>query len=79
MRLSELQTKEIINMSTGKRLGLIIDVIVDNTGLRFSASMAIPSIVLINETESAPSASTALAISVMSVTLGESFTIRVFG
>ena len=54
-------------------------VIVDNTGLRFSASMAIPSIVLINETESAPSASTALAISVMSVTLGESFTIRVFG
>ncbi len=33
MRLSELQTKEIINMSTGKRLGLIIDVIVDNNGL----------------------------------------------
>ena len=33
MRLSELQTKEIINMSTGKRLGLIIDVIVDDNGL----------------------------------------------
>lgn len=33
MRLSELQTKEIINMSTGKRLGLIIDVIIDNNGL----------------------------------------------
>ena len=33
MRLSELQTKEIINMSTGKRLWLIIDVIVDNNGL----------------------------------------------
>ena len=32
MRLSELQTKEIINMSTGKRLGLIIDVIVDTSG-----------------------------------------------
>lgn len=32
MRLSELQTKEIINMSTGKKLGLIIDVIVENTG-----------------------------------------------
>ena len=32
MRLSDLQTKEIINMSTGKRLGLIIDVIVDNSG-----------------------------------------------
>ena len=27
MRLSDLQTKEIINMTTGKRLGLIIDVI----------------------------------------------------
>lgn len=32
MRLSELQTKEIINMTTGKRLGLIIDVIVDANG-----------------------------------------------
>ncbi len=32
MRLSELQTKEIINISTGKRLGVIIDVIVDNNG-----------------------------------------------
>lgn len=33
MRLSELQTKEIINVSTGKRLGLIIDVIVDSSGM----------------------------------------------
>ena len=32
MRLSELQTQEIINMSTGKGLGLIIDVIVDTSG-----------------------------------------------
>lgn len=32
MRLSELQTKEIINMTTGKRLGLIIDVILDQSG-----------------------------------------------
>ena len=32
MRLSELQTKEIINMTTGKRLGVIIDVIVDSDG-----------------------------------------------
>lgn len=32
MRLSDLQTKEIINMNTGKRLGLIIDVIVDSSG-----------------------------------------------
>lgn len=32
MRLSELQTKEIINITTGKRLGLIVDVIVDTNG-----------------------------------------------
>lgn len=32
MRLSELQKKEIINMTTGKRLGLIIDVLVDQSG-----------------------------------------------
>lgn len=32
MRLSELQTKEIINISTGKRLGLIVDVIVGADG-----------------------------------------------
>ena len=32
MRLSELQTKEIINISTRKRLGVIINVIVDNNG-----------------------------------------------
>lgn len=32
MRLSDLQTKEIINMTTGKRLGLIVDVIVTEEG-----------------------------------------------
>lgn len=32
MRLSDLQTKEIINMSTGKRLGMIIDVIISTDG-----------------------------------------------
>lgn len=32
MRLSDLQTKEIINVTSGKRLGTIIDVIVDNSG-----------------------------------------------
>ncbi len=47
-----------------------------NTGRLRSTSMAIPRNVLTNETESAPVASTARAISVMSVTLGESFTIR---
>ena len=36
MRLSELQTKEIINMSTGQRLGLIIDVIVINAKITAS-------------------------------------------
>ncbi len=32
MRLSDLQTKEIINMTTGKRLGMIIDVIINTDG-----------------------------------------------
>ena len=32
MNLSDLQLKEIIDVSTGKRLGSIIDVIVDNKG-----------------------------------------------
>jgi YlmC/YmxH family sporulation protein len=32
LRLSDLQTKEIINMTTGKRLGLIIDVIINAEG-----------------------------------------------
>ena len=45
-------------------------------GLRFSISMAIPIKVLIKETLSAPSASTALAISVIAVTLGDNFTIN---
>lgn len=32
MRLSELQQKEIINMVNGKRIGMIIDVIIDDKG-----------------------------------------------
>ena len=32
MRLSELQQKEIINISNGKRIGIIIDVVVDTNG-----------------------------------------------
>jgi len=32
MNLSDLQQKEIIDISTGKRLGSIIDVIVDSKG-----------------------------------------------
>ena len=32
MRLSDLQTKEIINMTTDKKLGMIIDVIINNEG-----------------------------------------------
>ena len=32
MNLSDLQQKEIIDISSGKRLGSIIDVIVDNRG-----------------------------------------------
>jgi len=33
MRLSELQQKEIVNISNGKRIGIIIDIIVDEKGL----------------------------------------------
>lgn len=33
MRLSDLQTKEIINMNTGKRLGVIVDIIVTTEGM----------------------------------------------
>ena len=32
MHLSELQQKEIINISNGKRIGIIVDVIVDTNG-----------------------------------------------
>lgn len=32
MRLSELQLKEIINISNGKRIGVIVDVIVEQNG-----------------------------------------------
>ena len=32
MRLSELQLKEIINISNGKRIGIIVDVIVSLNG-----------------------------------------------
>lgn len=32
MRLSELQQKEIINIVNGKRIGMIIDVIIDDKG-----------------------------------------------
>ena len=32
MHLSELQLKEIINISNGKRIGMIVDVIVSTTG-----------------------------------------------
>ena len=32
MRLSELQHKEIINISNGKRIGIIVDVIIDTSG-----------------------------------------------
>ena len=45
--------------------------------VRFSASMAMPSSVLMSETASAPSASTERAISAMSVTLGLSLTMSV--
>jgi alpha-L-fucosidase 2 len=54
-------------------------VTVESKGFRDSTSMAIPKNVLTSETASAPSASTALAISAISVTLGDSFTMSVLG
>ena len=44
-------------------------------GRRLAGSIAMPIRVLISDTASAPASSTALAITVISVTLGESFTI----
>ncbi len=32
MQLSDLQTKEIIDISSGKRMGIIIDIIIDVNG-----------------------------------------------
>ncbi len=32
MHLSELQTKEIVNVSSGKRIGVIVDVVVNPDG-----------------------------------------------
>jgi len=32
MRLSDLQNKDIVNMKDGKKIGNIIDVIIDNNG-----------------------------------------------
>ena len=57
---------------------LMPPVMVERTGRRFSASIAIPNNVFIKETLSAPDASAARAISVISVTLGDNFTINVF-
>ena len=54
-------------------------VTVDKIGLRRSASIAIPNNVLMRDTLSPPSASTALAISAISVTLGDNLTIKVPG
>ena len=50
---------------------------IDSSDWRFSMSMAMPISVFISDTLSAPSASTACAISAMLVTLGDSFTINV--
>ena len=52
-------------------------VIVDKTGLRVSALIAIPMMVLMSDTASAPASSTDFAIEAISVTLGDNFTIKV--
>ncbi len=53
-------------------------VILASFGRLVSMSTAMPVIVFINDMESAPASSTLFAIFVMSVTFGESFTIRGF-
>ncbi len=62
-----------------KAIGLIAGpesppVIFASFGRRFSISITMPVIVFINDIESAPASSTLRAISVISVTLGVSFT-----
>ena len=32
MHLSDLQTKEIIDITTGRRMGVIIDIIIESSG-----------------------------------------------
>ena len=72
-------TCHTIRSATGFTAGpLSPPVAIDSTGRRFSMSIAMPINVLMSDTLSAPSASHARAISAMSVTLGESFTISVF-
>ena len=74
-----LDTCQTIRKATGFTAGPDNPpVIVDKTGRLRSASIAIPNNVLINDILSAPLSSAARAISVISVTFGESFTINVF-
>ena len=52
MNLSELQKKEIINISDGKRIGLIIDVIVNrNTAEKYAKRMNRLGYILKNKAE----------------------------
>ena len=72
------RTRHLPHHTQGNGLYRRSPVTVESSGRRRSASMAIPNSVLINDTLSAPPASAARAISAMSVTLGDNFTIRVF-
>ena len=69
-------TSQTIRTATGRTAGPDRPpVFIFSTGCRVFTSMRIPRRVLMSERASAPAPATARAISVMSVTLGESFTI----
>ena len=71
-------TCHTIRKATGFTAGpLSPPVAMDNTGRRFSMSIAIPINVLIRLTESAPASSTLRAMSATFVTFGDSLTIKV--
>ena len=52
MRLSELQQKEIVNIKDGKRVGVIIDVIVGDDGKNYGKGVYLDSTLLTNLTDS---------------------------
>ena len=74
--LTALATSHTIRTATGSTAGPERPpVFIFRMGRRVFTSMRMPRMVLMRLMASAPAPSTALAISVMSVTLGESFTI----
>ena len=74
--LTAFATSHTIRTATGRTAGPDSPpVFIFRIGRRVFTSMRIPRRVLMRDSASAPASATARAISVMSVTLGESFTI----